>query len=156
MEPSHIGTQIAKPQLPETFLEELKLLATPEEKLERIIAFMQAALEGGGGQQFREFWEARRMCLDLFQLPINPTLRVQLWTRYNELCHEAKRVKELFEEQSSFVTEQIERAIDAIAADFSELESKLASMPQIETFLGCKTIGHRQSFTDVKVGDIGA
>ena len=140
MEPSHIGTQIAKPQLPETFLEELKLLATPEEKLERIIAFMQAALEGGGGQQFREFWEARRMCLDLFQLPINPTLRVQLWTRYNELCHEAKRVKELFEEQSSFVTEQIERAIDAIVVDFSELESKLASMPQIETFLGCKTI----------------
>ena len=90
--------------------------------------------------QFREFWEARRMCLDLFQLPIDPTVRVCLWTRYNELCQEAKRVKELFEEQSSFVTEQIERAIEAIASDFGELERKLASMPQIETFLGCKTI----------------
>ena len=139
-EVSHPGTEIAKPQLPETFLEELTALTTPEEKLERIVAFMQAALEEGGGHQFREFWEARRMCLDLFQLPINPSLRVHLWTRYNELCHEAKRVKELFEEQSSFVTEQIERAIEAVAADFGELENKLASMPQIEAFLGCKTI----------------
>ena len=132
--------EIVKPQLPEKFLEELVALATPEEKLEHIIGFMQTALEGGGGHQFREFWEARRMCLDLFQLPINPTVRMHLWTRYNELCHEAKRVKELFEEQSSFVTEQIERAIEAIATDFSELESKLASMPQIEAFMACKTI----------------
>ena len=132
--------EIAKPQLPEKFLQELAALTTPEEKLEHVIGFMQTALEGGGGHQFREFWEARRMCLDLFQLPINPTVRVHLWTRYNELCHEAKRVKELFEEQSTFVTEQIEKAIEAIATDFSELESKLASMPQIEAFMGCKTI----------------
>lgn len=132
--------EIVKPQLPEKFLEELAALTTPEEKLEHVVEFMQAALEDGGGHQFREFWEARRLCLDLFQLPINPTVRVHLWTRYNELCHEAKRVKELFEEQSTFVTEQIEKAIEAIATDFSELENKLASMPQIESFLACKTI----------------
>ena len=132
--------EIAKPQLPEKFLEELAALSTPDEKLEHVVAFMQTALEGGGGHQFREFWEARRLCLDLFQLPINPTVRVHLWTRYNELCHEAKRVKELFEEQSTFVTEQIEKAIEAIATDFSELESKLSFMPQIEAFMGCKTI----------------
>jgi hypothetical protein len=139
---SHVGPieEVVKPQLPKELLEELAALATPEEKLERIVAFMQAALEGGGGHQFREFWDARRMCLDLFQVPINPIVRVHLWTRYNELCHEAKRVKELFEEQSTFVTEQIEKAIEAVAADFGELESKLASMPQIEAFLACTTV----------------
>lgn len=129
------------PHLPEPFLQELARLETPEEKLEHVVAFMQTALEGGNGQHFREFWEARKLCLDLFQLPINAVIRVRLWTRYNELCYEAKRVKELFEEQSSFVTEQIERAIEAVAKDFEEIEGKLAIMPQIEAFMACKTIG---------------
>ena len=126
--------------LPQEFLSEIQSLATPEEKLDRTVAFMQEILEGGGPHQFRSFWEARRLCLELFQSPIHPTVRVRLWTRYSELCREARRLKELFEEQSSFVTEQVEKAIDAIEEDFAGLETKLAVMSDIEGLNGCKSI----------------
>jgi hypothetical protein len=56
------------------------------------------------------------------------------------LCHEAKRLKEQFEEQSSFVTEQVEKAIDAIEEDFACLEGKLAAMPEIEALRACRSI----------------
>ena len=129
-----------RPVLPQEFLAQIERLGTPEEKLDRAVAFMQEILEGGGPHQFREFWEARRLCLELFQTPIHPTVRVRLWTRYSELCREARRLKELFEEQSSFITEQVEKAIDAIEEDFSTLDAKLATMPEIEALRGCKSI----------------
>jgi archaellum component FlaC len=126
--------------LPSAFVNEVQKLGTPDEKLERTVVFMQEVLEGGGVHQFREFWEARRLCLELFQTPIHPTVRVRLWTRYSELCREARRLKELFEEQSSYVTEQIEKAIDAIEEDFAGLSTKLTSMPEIQALRACRTI----------------
>lgn len=131
-----------KLQLPQEFLEEMDRLGTAEEKLDRAILFMQEILEGGGSRQFREFWEVRRLCLELFQTSIHPTARVRLWTRYSELCREARRLKELFEEQSSFVTEQIEKAIDAVEEDFASLDTKLSEMPQIEALEACRSINH--------------
>lgn len=129
--------------LPPEFLAKIEPLGTPEEKLDCTLALMQEILEGGGTHQFRQFWEARRLCLELFQPPIHPTSRVRLWMRYSELCREARRLKELFEEQSSFVTEQVEMAIDAVEDEFSSLEVKLTAMPEIEALRACKSIaGH--------------
>jgi hypothetical protein len=126
--------------LPKELLAEVDALATGEEKLERIVVFMQRALEGGGGYHIREFWEARRLCLKLFQLPIHPTVRVHLWARYSELCREARRLKDLFEEQSSFVAEQIDMAIDAIEEEFASLPEKLTQLPDVAAFQSCTSI----------------
>ncbi len=126
--------------LPKEFLDVLQRLGTPEEKLDHTITFMQEILEGGGPHQFRAFWDARRRCLEFFQTPIHPTARVRLWTRYSELCREARRLKELFEEQSAFVTEQVEMAIDAVAEEFIGLEERLGAVPEIEALKACPTL----------------
>lgn len=95
-----------------------------EAKLQIGIDFMEASLAQGGTPHFRSFWEARRLCLSLFKENISPVLRSQLWAKYSELSKEARRLKEILDEQSAFAVEQIEIAIQALEKEISELEEK--------------------------------
>jgi hypothetical protein len=126
--------------LPKDFLDEIQALPSSEQQVERILDFMQRILEAGGGHQFSHFWEARKLCLEGFKQTIYPTSRVKLWARYSDLCREARKLKELFDEQSSFVTEQIEKAIEAIELEISKLPEHLSSLPPIELLSSCKFI----------------
>lgn len=110
-----------------------------EAKLQLAIDFMEASLAQGGTPHFRSFWEARRLCLPLFKENISPALRSQLWTKYSELSKEARRLKEILDEQSAFAVEQIEIAILALEKDISQFDEQLdkaafpdnASFPQV-------------------------
>lgn len=93
-----------------------------EGKLQLAIDFMEASLAQGGTPHFRSFWEARRLCLPLFKENISPPLRSQLWTKYSELSKEARRLKEILDEQSTFAVEQIEIAIQALENDISQFD----------------------------------
>jgi hypothetical protein len=97
----------------------------PESKLQLAIDFMEASLAQGGTPHFRSFWEARRFCLPLFKENISPPLRNTLWTKYSELSKEARRLKEILDEQSAFAVEQIEIAINALEADISQFDQQL-------------------------------
>jgi hypothetical protein len=103
-----------------------------EAKLQLAIDFMEASLAQGGTPHFRSFWEARRLCLPLFKENISPALRGQLWTKYSELSKEARRLKEILDEQSAFAVEQIEIAIQALEKDISQFNEQVekAAFPE--------------------------
>lgn len=96
-----------------------------ETKLQLAIDFMTASLSHGETPHFRSFWEARLLCLPLFKENISPALRGQLWLKYSELSKEARRLKEILDEQSAFAVEQIEIAITALENDISHFEEQL-------------------------------
>ncbi len=110
----------------------LRSASEPEKKLELAIQFMQERLAQTGVPHFKEFWDARRLCLDLFKENINPTSRVNLWALYSELCREARKLKEIFDEQSAFAAEQIEIAVAAIEQDIAKFPELLKEVPEVD------------------------
>jgi hypothetical protein len=110
-------------QLFEEFKKKLEEAGDPEAKLRVSIDFMEATLSQGGMPHFKNFWDARNTCLELFKEEISPIARANLWTRYSSLTKEARRLKELFEEQSAFAVEQIEIAIQAIETETNNPEA---------------------------------
>ncbi len=94
-------------------------------KLSLAIDFMESTLSMGESPHFRNFWEARRLALPLFKENISPPQRVQLWAKFSDLSKEARRLKEILDEQSAFAIEQIEIAITALEQEIAKLnESK--------------------------------
>ncbi len=88
-----------------------------ESKIRLSIDFMRASLTNSGAPRFKDFWEGRRRCLPLFKEGISPKVRSELWGAYVELSGEAKKLKELLDEQSAFAVEQIELAILGLERD---------------------------------------
>lgn len=109
----------------EAFKKAFEEQTDPEVKLQLAIHFMETSLAQGGTPHFRSFWEARRLCLPLFKENISPAIRSQLWTKYSELSKEARRLKEILDEQSAFAVEQIEIAIQALETDISHFDEQV-------------------------------
>lgn len=91
----------------------------PGVKLESALAFMESFLAEKGTTHFRSFWEVRRLCIPLFKENIPLAHRNHLWTKYSELSKEARRLKDLLDEQSSFAVEQIQIAVEALEKEIS-------------------------------------
>lgn len=106
--------------------------STPGEKLNAIISFMEEALAQSGSPRFKDFWEARKLCLPLFKEDIVPVERSYLWGRYSELSKEARRLKDLLDEQASFAIEQIDTAIQALEEELKSLDQNLSQAPKVE------------------------
>lgn len=116
----------------EQFLAELQKLADQESKLQFAIDFMEASLAQGGTPHFKSFWEARNICLQIFKENISPAVRSILWSKYNDLSKEARRLKEILDEQSAFAVEQIEIAVKALEDDITSFEEHLEKMPPVD------------------------
>lgn len=101
------------------FSEKIKSFATPEEKIAFGLEFMRGTISQEGSPHFREFWEARRLVLPFFKENINVAIRSKLWGEYVELTSEARRLKDILEEQSAFATEQIDLAVQAMEKDLA-------------------------------------
>jgi hypothetical protein len=114
--------------------------ADPEAKLQLAIQFMEASLAQGGMPHFRSFWEARRLCLPLFKENISPMVRSQLWTKYSELSKEARRLKEILDEQSAFAVEQIEIAIQALENDIAQFDTQVEKSPMLDSLVFPQTL----------------
>lgn len=109
---------------------------SPEGRLQLAVDFMETSLEQGGTPHFRSFWEARRLCLPLFKDNISAPIRSNLWIKYSELSKEARRLKEILDEQSAFAVEQIEIAVQALENDISKFDEHVerASFPEPVSF----------------------
>lgn len=123
--------------LPEECLQKLEALCSVEEKLEHVISFMEKSLQERGGRHFLDFWNAQKLCTGLFSQPIHPSMRTRLWEKYATLCREARTLKDLFDEESAFLSEQIEKAIEAVATELSVFEEKGSQLPPNEELLRC-------------------
>ena len=109
----------------EDFKKQFEAQPDLETKLQLAIDFMEASLAQGGSPHFRSFWEARRFCLPLFKENISPAVRSQQWNRYSELSKEARRLKEILDEQSAFAVEQIEIAIQALEKEIDQFSEQV-------------------------------
>lgn len=112
--------------------ERIDSLGQPEEKLKALMEFMEAKLSTSSAPQFKPFWEAREKCIELFKQVENPMVRSQLWSKYSDLSKEARRLKELLDEESAFNIEQIELAIQALEAELGGLDEAINNAPSVE------------------------
>jgi hypothetical protein len=122
------------------FAEKLASLPTPEEKIAHGLQFMRSSISQEGSPRFREFWEARRVVLPFFKENLNPAIRSKLWNEYVELTVEARRLKEILEEQSAFAMEQIDLAIKALEGDVTNFDALLATMGDLNFPEAAQTI----------------
>ncbi len=109
-------------QVFEEFLKQLASQPTAEGRLQLAIEMMKSSISQGGSPNFKNFWEARKLCLPLFKDNIPQALRSDLWTTYIELSKEARRLKNILDEQSSFAVEQIDMAISALEKELEQLQ----------------------------------
>lgn len=116
----------------DAFVLELNKQTNPEVKLQMTVDFMEASLSQTGSPQLKSFWDARTVCLQLFKENVSPALRAGLWTKYTELSKEARRLKELLDEQSAFAAEQIEIAIQALEADVANGATSVEKMGSVD------------------------
>lgn len=96
-----------------------------DRKLKMALDFMEEALADKDSVRFKDFWEARKLCLDLFKQEVSPAIRPQLWSRYGELSRQARRLKEVIDEQSAFAAEQIEIAVKALEESLEKISSEV-------------------------------
>ena len=111
------------------FLSQLETCSDGGEKIEKALDFMKSRLSGSSPPRFREFWEVKRVCLPLFKENIPSKSRTELWQKYVDLSGEARRVKEILDEQSAFAYEQIDLAVQALLQDLSSYEERLSQLP---------------------------
>lgn len=104
----------------EGLVKELENIAEPEMKVQRVVDFMEQSIAQTGSPHFKSFWQARGLCIELFKDNLAPAMRSTLWTKYTELSKEARRLKDLLDEQSAFAVEQIEIAIQAMESSANE------------------------------------
>lgn len=131
-EPVDGGSAENKPHLNaelEALLKELEGESNSDNKLQKTIAFMEQSLSQGKTPHFKSFWGARDLSLQLFKENISPGLRSILWSKYSDLSKEARRLKELLDEQSAFAVEQIEMAIQALEYELTKTDQDLQTAP---------------------------
>ncbi len=107
------------------FQKRLEGESSGEVKVRLALDFMKEALAGSGTPRFKDFWDCRRLCVDLFKESIAPKVRAQMWAEYIELSTEARRLKEILDEQSAFAIEQIELAILSFERDLEQYPALL-------------------------------
>lgn len=122
------------------FLEKLTSLSTPEERIAHGLQFMRSSISQEGSPRFREFWEARKQILSYFKENLGPAIRSKLWNEYVELTVEARRLKEILEEQSAFAMEQIDLAIQALEADVKNFPALLSGAEELSDIDLCQAI----------------
>ena len=114
-----------------TFRESFEKEKQPEEKIQLAIQFMKNVLSRSEGVSLKDFWDAKKLCGPVFKEQMNPIKRNHLWSEYAELAQEARRLKEIMDEQAAFSIEQIELAIEALEADMGRYEELIAQLPNL-------------------------
>lgn len=132
----------------EEFTKSLSELQDAEAKLKLAISFMEEALQKTKSPDFKSFWDARKICLELFKESIPPASRAHLWGRYHELSKEAKRLKDILDEQSHFAVEQIGMAIQALEEEIAHIPENLTHIPPISFPENCRPLEKDFAFYD--------
>lgn len=116
----------------DALMEKIKAEENIDEKLHLCVDNMEKYLSQGGTPLFKYFWELRKMSLEFFKENISPSVRASLWPRYSNLSKEARRLKEIFDEQSAFAVEQIDIAVSALEGEIKNFEESINAQPDVE------------------------
>lgn len=127
----------------EAFIKEIDAIEDSEKRLQRAIDFMESTLSQNGTPNFKNFWDARALCLVLFKENLSNPIKAALWARYADLSKQARRLKEILDEQSAFAVEQIEIAITALENDIQNIEEALDKFPSVDFNIESKGLSER-------------
>jgi hypothetical protein len=125
-----------------------------EERLKMSIAFMKESLAQEKTPCFKDFWDAKKMCLPLFKEKINPLVKAECWTQYTTISSEAKRLKDLLEEQSTFAIEQIELALKGLEEELLQAPMLIQKFNSIGPSLSGTFLAEKWDFYDQKHKEI--
>lgn len=100
-----------------------------EDKLRACLDQMRNSLSKEEGVAFKDFWDAKRHCLELFKENLTARVRSLFWTEYSELSSQMRKYKEVVDTESSFAKEQIELAIDSLEKQVQELNLTQCEIP---------------------------
>lgn len=114
--------------------------------LQELIDKMQSSLAQEGAPNFKLFWELRKACLEMFKENISPIARTLSWARYRELSKEAKKLKDILDEESAFAVEQIEIAIKALENDIAEMSQHLEKIERLDLDLLPKSFEKKKEY----------
>lgn len=110
-----------------------------DDKIRICLDYLKSCLSQEKTPAFKEFWQAKRACLDLFKEKITPRARTVFWAEYVEISEEMRSIKEVLDEQSSFALEQMDLAIGALEEDLLKRSLLLADREQMEVPRPLKT-----------------
>lgn len=118
-----------------------------EEGVHAALEEMRKFLCEGEKANFREFWRARKRCIELFKGNMHPLRRSYLWEEYTKLLKEAHRLQKIFDEETEFEREQMLLAIEGLEKEFDEREKRVAASPllPLQGLKRKKEISHIQS-----------
>lgn len=109
----------------EALLHDLDREPNAESRLQVALDFMEKTLSPREAPRFKDFWEVRKRCLDLFKEDLSPVARSAHWNKFSELSKEARNLKNLLDEQSDFAAEQIDIAIQALQKELEEINETI-------------------------------
>ncbi|MGM0440041.1 MAG: hypothetical protein ACQEP8_02880 [Chlamydiota bacterium] len=113
----------------EDFQVQFEALATPMEKIDRALDYLRQALASHTGPHLKEFWVVRKLVLPVYQSQeIEGNQRSERWAQLDQLTREARRLRELVNEQSAFAAEQIELAIADIEKGLENIEQEVSGV----------------------------
>ena len=104
------------------FDEKIATISSSAEKIRECLNVMRLSLHESSKPQFGLFWHARKVCLPLFKDNLESSERAVVWQEFSELTKEARSLKEILQEQSSFAVEQIEFAVVALQDEMQKVE----------------------------------
>lgn len=113
------------------FLQKVKTVGDAEAQIRFSMNCMKESLSCSNTPRFRDFWDVRRFCLPLFKQSIGVKVRAELWREYVDLSTEARRIKEMLDEQSAFAFEQIDLAIQSLVKDIESSDELLLAIPDL-------------------------
>ena len=86
--------------------DEVQKIKAVEDKLKFVLEKMKEAVADEKSLNFKLFWEARHLSLQLFKENLHPAVRAKFWNDFVELSKEAKCLKAILDEQASFTIER--------------------------------------------------
>lgn len=135
------------------FLQKLEEKTNAQDKLTFALDYLEKQLGEKKGKSLRFFWEIRQVCLDLFKEPIEASERAKLWQIYHDLSIQARRLKEILQEESQFASEQINLAITSIENEVASLENSKFStpVPELPKFLKDKAKFYNEAYERLQI-----
>lgn len=115
-------------------------VTTAEDRLRALLGEMGAILVEPGAPRFSEFWKGRKEMIILFKENLPVKVRAELWKEFAKISAEARKLKEILDEESSFAAQQIELAILSLEKDLENLPILREKMPSDISVAGSFTL----------------
>lgn len=113
------------------YSKELMSLEHPDDRIDKMLVYMQSQLSHGELHPLSRFWKMRKFCLDHFKENIPASKRLRLWEKYRLVIDEIMKLKQMIDEKSTFEKEQIEEALSSISLDIGKIDELVAQEAEI-------------------------